>query len=266
MGNIRLQCLMLALLTFFARDCHTDNCELYLDLMKRCLTNMIYEGPDIYGQYNPSIRENGKDCPKTAHTMIGMKRLDNIAFCLKEILRDEIPGDCIETGVWKGGSTIFMRAILKAYGDTSRKVWVADSFEGVPPPNVYEYPADTGIDLYQCGVLSISLDEVKSNFNKYNLLDDQVVFLKGFFKDSLPTAPIKQIALLRLDGDLYESTMDALTNLYPKLSVGGYIIVDDYCMECCKRAVHDYRDAHAITNPILETPDHIGIYWRKTDM
>ncbi len=175
---------------------------------------------------------------------------------------DHIPGDLIETGVWWGGATIFMRAILKAYGITDRTVWVADSFEGVPPPDAEKYPADAGWDLAQFDCLAVSLEDVRANFDRYGLLDQQVRFLKGWFRDTLPTAPIEQLAVLRLDGDLYESTMDALSNLYPKLSVGGYAIIDDYMVSACAKAVQDYRRQHGI-NEKIEVIDTEGIFWRK---
>jgi hypothetical protein len=105
--------------------------------------------------------------------------MDNIQYCLEDIIKNDVPGDTIETGVWRGGACIFMRAILKAYNDTSRKVWVADSFEGLPRPNIKKYPQDKGLDLSVCKELAISLDQVKDNFNAYGLLDDQVSFLKG---------------------------------------------------------------------------------------
>lgn len=237
--------------------------DLYIDLMKHCVTNTIYEDPGFSNPYDSSIREQGQDWPKTAHTMIGLKRLDNIHFCLREIIENQIPGDCIETGVWRGGATIFMRAILKAYGDETRKIWVADSFEGLPPPNPSKYPADLNFNLYQYKELAVPLEQVRANFKKYDLLDDQVVFLKGLFKDTLPTAPIEKLALLRLDGDLYESTMDALIHLYPKLAIGGFVIIDDYCIMACQIAVHDYRAIHGITDPIISI-DSCGIYWKKT--
>lgn len=243
---------------------HANTRDLYIDLMKRCVTNTIYEDPGYYqNAYDPNAREIGSDWPRTAHTMIGMQRLNNIHYCVKEIIENNIAGDLIETGVWRGGSTIFMRALLKAYGDTTRKVWVADSFEGLPPPNVMLYPADIGFDLYKNKELAISLEQVQSNFKKYDLLDEQVVFLKGFFRDSLPTAPIRKLALLRLDGDLYESTMDALASLYPKLSVGGFLIIDDYPVAPCVQAVNDYRSLHGITDPIIPI-GRDGAYWKKT--
>jgi hypothetical protein len=241
-----------------------DTAELYLDLMKRCLLNTIYEDQNVNPNYNEQARENGRDWPLLAHTMVGMKRLDNIQYCVKRVLENNIPGDLIETGVWRGGATIFMRAILKAYGDQNRRVWVVDSFAGLPPPNPEKYPADKGFDLSHVTVLAVSLENVQSNFAKYGLLDSQVVFLKGLFSQTLPTAPIESIAVLRLDGDLYESTMDALENLYPKVSIGGYIIIDDYgAIVPCKQAVHDFRNAHNITDPLVSI-DWTGVFWQKT--
>ena len=113
-------------------------------------------------------------------------------------------------------------------------------------------------------VLAVTVDDVRSNFARYGLLDDQVEFLVGWFADTLATAPIEKLAVMRLDGDFYESTMDALSALYPKLSVGGYVIIDDYgCIDACRAAVHDYREAHGITDEI-KLIDWTGAYWKRT--
>jgi hypothetical protein len=195
--------------------------------------------------------------------MIGLKRLDNLEFCIEEVIAKGVPGDLIETGVWRGGATIFMRAVLKAYGVTDRCVWVADSFAGLPPPDAGKYPHDAGDRLHEARELAVSLEQVKANFDRYGLLDDQVRFLKGWFRDTLPTAPIERLAVLRLDGDMYQSTMDALANLYPKVSQGGYVIVDDYsAIPACRQAVHDYRSANGITEEIRDI-DWTGIFWQK---
>jgi O-methyltransferase len=195
--------------------------------------------------------------------MVGMKRLDNIEFCFRQIVKDNIPGDFIETGVWRGGSVIFMKALLKNAGISDRTVWVADSFDGLPEPDESKYPADKGDGHHTERELAITQEQVKKNFEKYNLLDENVKFLKGWFKDTLPTAPINSLALLRLDGDMYESTMDGLTNLYPKLSKGGFLIVDDWgAVPGCQLAVKDYRAMHGITEEI-KTIDWTGVYWRK---
>src|SRR5581483_8243445 len=131
-----------------------------------------------------------------------------------------------------------MRGILKAYGITDRRVWVADSFAGLPPPDPDRFPEDSGATFHLDSRLSISLDQVRENFRRYGLLDDQVRFLEGYFTDTLPQCPAKELAVLRLDGDMYESTYVALENLYPKLSPRGYLIVDDYgAIDACKLAV-----------------------------
>jgi O-methyltransferase len=190
--------------------------------------------------------------------------MENIQQCAEQVIRDGIPGDFIETGVWRGGACIFMRGILKAYADTSRKVWVADSFQGLPPPDTSRYPADAGDKLFTMGGLAVGVDQVKHNFERYGLLDDQVRFLTGWFKDSLPTAPIEQVAVARLDGDLYESTMDALTALWPKVSVGGFVIVDDYgAIEACKQATDEFRAAESIADELVQI-DWTGYYWRRS--
>ena len=112
-------------------------------------------------------------------------------------------------------------------------------------------------------ILAISLEEVRGNFRRHGLLDDQVRFLKGWFKNTLHRAPIKTLALARLDGDLYESTRDALTALYDKLASGGFLIVDDYGdFQPCRLAVDEFRSAHGITTP-LKKIDWTGVFWRK---
>jgi O-methyltransferase len=231
--------------------------ELYLDLMTRCLTDWIFDGTD------ERARAEGRDWPARAHTMIGLKRLANVRMCVEAVLDDRIPGDLIETGVWRGGATIFMRAILKARGVTDRTVWLADSFAGLPPPDTEHYPHDEGITLHRFRQLAVSLEQVQENFRRYGLLDGQVRFLKGWFRDTLPTAPIERLAVLRLDGDLYESTIQALDSLYDKLSVGGFVIVDDFGnVAACRRAVCDFRAKRGITDPI-QTIDWGGVYWRR---
>ncbi|SFI86793.1 O-methyltransferase [Jannaschia pohangensis] len=208
-------------------------------------------------------REGGEAWPGYADTMVGMKRLDNIDACVRTVIAEGVPGDFIETGVWRGGSCILMRGILKAHDVTDRRVFVADSFEGLPPPEEGKYPADAGDKHHRYGFLAVSEEQVRENFRRYGLLDEQVVFLKGFFEDTLPDAPIDQLAILRLDGDMYSSTIQALESLYDKLSVGGFCIIDDYALAPCAKAVEDFRTARGITDP-LETIDNISKFWRKT--
>ena len=233
--------------------------ELYIELLKKTLNFTLWDEEDV----DPAMKEIGKvDWPTLAHSMIGMKRMDNIQFCVESVLREGIEGDLMETGVWRGGAVIFMRALLEVHGDRERKVIAADSFEGLPQPDLASYPQDRGLDFFLCDELSVPLEEVRGNFAKYGLLDDRVVFLKGWFKDTLPDAPVEKIAVLRLDGDLYQSTMEALTNLYDKLSPGGYCIIDDFAIPACKKAVEEFRNQRGITEPLVEV-DWTAVYWRR---
>jgi O-methyltransferase len=270
--------------------------DLYLDLLAKTLTRALFEDNDeIAGLVNgwqerswkhrlfqavapglgranlelvhkrpyvASAREEGRDWPARAETMAGLKRLANARDCIESALADGVPGDLLETGVWRGGLAIFMRAVLKAHDVTDRQVWLADSFEGLPKPDAARYPADANLN-FDYDILSVGLEEVRANFRRYGLLDEQVHFLVGWFKDTLPSAPIDQLAVLRLDGDLYESTIQALHPMYPKLSSGGFCIVDDYgVIPACRAAVDDYRAEHAVTAEIVDI-DGSGVYWRK---
>jgi O-methyltransferase len=192
-----------------------------------------------------------------------MQRLTSLQGCVETVLTDDIPGDLIECGVWRGGACILMRAVLAAYQDETRCVWLADSFAGVPRPDTANYKADKGLrfDL-SASILAVPETEVRANFQRYGLLDDQVRFLPGWFKDTLHDAPIDRIAVLRLDGDLYESTIQALDALYPRLSPGGFCIIDDYEIAACRKAVADYRASHGVSAEIIDV-DGTGAFWRK---
>ncbi len=205
-----------------------------------------------------------------AATMLTVARMHNIKTCVEEVIGRRVPGDLIETGVWRGGATILMRAILKAWNVTDRHVWVADSFEGLPEPDPDKYPIEAQAHQSPwlsavCKHFAVPIEDVQANFRIYGLLDDQVRFLKGWFKDTLPAAPLSQIAVMRLDGDYYESTIDALNGLYDRLSVGGYVIVDDYGEDAhtyCRRAVDEFRAARGIIDPMTSV-DAKCIYWQR---
>lgn len=200
----------------------------------------------------------------SAETMIGLHRLGQLHDCIVDVLRNEVPGDLIETGAWRGGATIFMRAVLKAYQETSRCVWVADSFSGMPHPDLGSFPQDADSSFHCQSHMVAPLDSVKQNFAKYDLLDDQVQFLVGWFRDTLPTAPIERLAVMRLDSVMYEATMESLEYLYPKLSVGGYVIIDDYYTTQCTAAVDDYRRDHNIAEPLqIAAWPRLAVYWQR---
>lgn len=233
---------------------------LYLELMAAVLTRYGFEG----GEVDAAVRAEGRDWPAEAETMIGLRRLENIRACVETALADGVPGDLMETGVWRGGAAIYMRAVLAAHQVTDRVVWLADSFQGLPKPDPQRFPADEGDLHYTQDALAVSLAEVRENFRRYRLLDDQVRFLPGWFEETLPGAPVDRLAVLRLDGDMYASTIVALTSLYDKVSAGGFVIIDDYwAIEACARAVEDFRAARGIAEP-LEKVDWTGVYWRKS--
>lgn len=209
-----------------------------------------------------SLRADGRDWPRTAETMIGLARLENLRASIRRIIDDDVPGDLLEAGVWRGGASIYMRAALEAYGDDRRAVWLADSFRGLPKPRP-QHAADAQDLHWAQTALMVPLEEVKANFERYDLLDERVRFLVGWFADTLPAAPVDALSLLRADGDMYGSTMDILGSLYDRVSVGGFVVIDDYgAIPGCKIATDEFRSARGIEEP-LERIDWTGVYWRR---
>ena len=243
-------------------------CDLYLSLLKQILLNLIYQDPQLgpseqAQKFDLATRLEGRDWPRDAHTMIGARRLDNLQACCERVIQDAVSGDFVECGVWRGGASILMRGVLAAHDIPDRRVILFDSFRGLPRPNPTLFPPDEGDRHHTFKELAVSLETVRDTFARYDLLDDQVSFVEGWFKDTLAFAPVEQIAVLRLDGDMYESTWQALTALYPKLSVGGFAIIDDFgAIPACKTAVMDYRRQFDIEETMVEI-DWTGVYWRK---
>ncbi len=259
----------------------------YLDLLKKVLTYSLWPEPlvpwDLYSQRGAwwwirwlvGIMESltplrlarygsaGNGAWKAyAHTMVSVERLENLERCIEAVVKDGVAGDFIETGVWRGGACIWARALLEG---TERRVWVADSFEGLPAPEVAQ---DAGDQHHRYGCLAVSETGVRNAFSLYGfpLPDPQVVFLRGWFKDTLRELPREQrFAVIRLDGDMYASTMDALEALWPRLSVGGFCIIDDWGLPGCRRAVEDYRRKARITEEIVSV-DGQAVYWRRSTL
>lgn len=256
--------------------------EHYVELLKRAVTGYLYLDWDHIGhglQYGnvdsldprkmpihelEKRRQEGLDWPGLALSMCGFKRLDNLAFCIKNVVDSGIEGDFIETGVWRGGASIFATGVLRALGQRDRTIWVADSFKGLPPPKGEEYPADANCQLFTHEYLSVSRENVQRAFELFGLMDENVRFIEGYFEDTLKVAPVEKLAIARLDGDMYSSTICALDALYPKISKGGYLIIDDYGLEQCSKAVTDFRNAHGITSP-LQRIDWTGVFWKVRD-
>lgn len=152
-----------------------------------------------------------------------------------------------------------MRALLDLLGDRNKKVYIADSFQGLPRPILSE---DKGLDFYRDPCLSVDINVVKENFRNFRLLDEQVVFMPGWFEHTLQSPEPRKLALLRADVDLYKSTIDIIENLYHRVVPGGFVVIDDYgAVAACRQAVEDFRTRRGIFNPI-ETIDWTGVFWR----
>ncbi len=298
-----------------------DTRALYIDLIKRAVCNLLYRDRPLYAvdeageprfeqEFDLARRLAGTDFPSEAHALIGYRRLTNIEQCIAAVLEDNVAGDLVEAGVYRGGTGILMQAMLKAHGEERRRVVLCDAFLGGTPPSwrhrlqgriaasirsrgwqrrlfhivqaraakrlpfpqVAE-PSDRLIShvmLYMRRPQALpppdktGMDSVKANFAAYGLLDDAVVFVPGFFAETLPAVAIDRVALLHLDADVYESTIAALTCLYPKLAPGGFCVVDDYSiLPDCRRAVDEYRSRASVTEPLVAI-DRIAVQWRKS--
>ncbi|HEY7291233.1 MAG TPA: TylF/MycF/NovP-related O-methyltransferase [Vicinamibacterales bacterium] len=243
----------------------------YLDLLEQTLTGSIFEDPGLLPDssntvlslgYDRERRRIGMDWPSRAHTMVGLQRLKNLRCLVSRVIDEGTPGDLLEAGVWRGGASIYMRALLAVHGVTDRRVWVVDSFAGLPPPNETAFPADRGDRLHEIDYLAVPLDDVRRNFERYGMLDSQVEFVQGWFKDTLPAIPVSQLAILRLDGDMYESTMQCLQSLYARVAAGGFVIIDDFALPPCREAVVDFRKDNGIADPLIDI-DRMAVFWQR---
>lgn len=253
--------------------------EQYVELMKRAVSGYLYLDQDESGyRYDPETRrwcdpktmspealehcrKEGLDWPGIGYSMCGFKRLENLEYCLRTAVTNGVPGDFIETGVWRGGACIFATGVLRALGQKDRVTWVADSFNGLPPPDAEKYPADRGSVFHKEDYLRVSRHQVERAFELFGLRDQNVRFIEGYFEQTLATAPVEKLCVARLDGDMYSSTICALDALYHKISPGGFVIIDDYSVKQCRSAVTDFRQTHGIEAEIKHC-DWTGAYWQ----
>lgn len=207
----------------------------------------------------------------------GYERLMRVQDLYLKILKDGVQGDLMECGVWRGGMTVLMRALLKAYGDeNNRRVLVSDSFQGMPDSiprdgiseeirkldeeqwgkRIMERAADGSGRMVEKRALTVEENLVTDNFRRFGLYDNKVVLVPGWFNESLPTAPakygIQKLAMLRIDGDMYSSTMDVLVHMYPYVSSGGYVIFDDYNIEQSALAVKDFFQKEGLSMSLIK--------------
>lgn len=249
--------------------------DMYIDLLKRAVLNFLYQchPPELNCV---STLENPNSGYVEAASMIGLNGLTLVETFLKDIIHERIMGDVIETGVYKGGTSIFMRGVLSVLGANERVVYVADSFQGIPEVDKNMYPDDAVHEGSENILIPVTMEKVRDNFFQFGVLGTNVKFLKGWFKDTLPSAGFqtRKLALVRLDGDLFESTWDALSNIYEHISPRGYIIIDDYGdWDGCRLAVDFFRKICGETNRLLLWPgvttptqnqEQKFATWRKT--
>jgi hypothetical protein len=217
----------------------------YLDLLARAVSNYLYLG-EGQCEYTYPSREahhtaDGWKLPEYArpHTTARIINLNNLHTLAVDVIQRKVPGDFLEAGVWQGGAVIFLAGLVKAYNVQNVRVWAADTFAGIP-----DYKVDGVNDVVEQWTdrWVASLSRVKDNIRRYNLLDDKIRFVEGPFRDALPAAGIERLSLLRVDGDSYASTRDALQALYGKVSPGGYVIVVNWHLGGCRDAVLAFRD------------------------
>jgi hypothetical protein len=248
----------------------------YLELLKLALCDltgvgtesvtMTIDGAGLMSHESTAeeldFRATGRHWPRRGLTMVGLSRLDDLQNCVEKVVADRVKGDLIEAGVWRGGASMLMRATLDTLGEGGRLVWAADSFSGFPGPAAEASPPRGRRDLSHFGFLAVPLDEVRANFARFGL-DRGVRFVPGLFEETIPKLRGGRWSVIRLDGDTYDATRVTLQALYPGLSAGGYLIVDDYeLLPECRRAVDEYRSEHGVDEPI-ESVDWTCVRWRR---
>lgn len=169
-------------------------------------------------------------------TMTGIKRMTFLNESTINAIEKKLPVYLFKPVIWRSGISILMKAVLNTFNN-NRRIYFAASFEGMPKPSEI---ADE-FYLHDNKYLMTSVDEVKINFDKFELLEENIVFVKGWFCDPLPSFNLGPISVFGMDGDLYPTTINALKNLYYFVSVESYIIIDDYhSWQPCKNDVHRF--------------------------
>jgi hypothetical protein len=240
------------------------NRDAYIDLIKRAITNYLYLGGETpqdqfrcVTHYDLERSDWKVDPLSRPTTLLTKAQLDLVEQAILAVEAQKVPGDFLEAGVWRGGAVMLMRALIYAHNMTGRKVFAADSFAGIPKNSrAVNDPVDQWSDRWVA-----SLDEVKQAMGRFGLLDDKVEFVAGFFEDTLKTLGSNRFAVVRLDSDSYDSVETSLEYLYPLVSQGGFIIIDDWHLPGCRMAVMNYRSQLGIDDRVQEWDGNA--YWIK---
>jgi hypothetical protein len=249
--------------------------------------------PSSANTARPAWLIDGSSWPSgsAALSMAGQRRLDHTSALLAFAVADNVAGHFIETGVWRGGMSFLAAKTLElleesgaSSGRGMRRVYLCDSFAGIPEQISYgsgrrhsrvgSEGAEQDARAHTHSVLNAnSASRVRLDATRLGLRLERLVFVPGFFNASLPrlmrSEPNLQFAVIRLDGDTYWSTYEALEALYPRLAPGGFVVIDDYVdWAGCRAAVDDYRKENAVIAPVTLVPHRAteltrGAYWRK---
>jgi hypothetical protein len=246
--------------------------DAYLDLLKRALTDTNHFGTYAVGNNQPPAltelapghpRWTGEDLPALAETLIGVRRMESLRSLIERVLNQNVAGDIAFCGVWRGGAAIYAAGILASLGVTDRTIFVCDTFEGPPPPDPQKYPLDEGATFHTIPYLIVKLPDVMAAFNRYDLMTENVQFVQGLFRDTLPPLAAGKLALVYAEGMMYGPTMETLANLYDSLSPGGVVFIDRYlCLGPSCQAINDFRRNRNISvamHPLAGT----AAYWCK---
>ena len=201
------------------------------------------------------------------YTMTSTRRVAAVCEATEYVARNKIPGAFVECGVWKGGSTMAAAITLARCGDHQRDIYLFDTFEGIPKPEEGDivYNGESAVDIWESENaksdrpwLEATLEEVRDNMRRTGYDLDRFHFVKGLVEDTIPKDAPEQIAFLRLDTDWYGSTKLEMEELFPRLSPGGILIIDDYGhLEGARRAVDEYFTTHS-TPVFLSRIDYSG--------
>jgi O-methyltransferase len=200
-------------------------------------------------------------------TMTGPERLAAVCSATEYVVRHEVPGSFVECGVWRGGSVMAMALTLQRLGTMDRDLYLFDTFRGMTRPTetdvdmgghaCLDYWPAPGEDL---GIGAVPLPEVQAALAMTGYDPAHLHFIQGSVEETLPEQAPSQIALLRLDTDWYESTRHELVHLYPRLALGGVIIIDDYGhLRGARKATDEYLDGHRILLDRIDYSGRIGV-------
>lgn len=187
------------------------------------------------------------------YTMTSVQRLYALYKSVEYVLRNNIKGDFVECGVWRGGSSMLIAKMLANRKVADRKIYLYDTFQGMSTPTEHDlsYKGHEASDIYkeEAFFCLADINDVKNNMQKTQFSNENLVYVKGMIEETIPAnKPAGKIALLRLDTDWYESTKHELIHLLPMVTERGPVIIDDYgYWQGCRKAVDEFIEERKLS-------------------